>query len=99
MITVLDRQRRRVTERLVTTNVELQRALDEVKTLRGILPICAYCKKIRTDPETWIAVENYIREHSEAEFTHGVCPDCLRTHFPGIAGERKRKDLQSRIDQ
>lgn len=90
MITVLDRQRRRVTARLVTTNVELQRALDEVKTLRGILPICSYCKKIRTEPETWIAVESYIRKHSEAEFSHGVCPECLRKHFPEISGPRER---------
>ncbi len=90
MITYLDRQRRRATERLTTANEELQKALDEVKTLRGILPICAYCKKIRTDPETWMAVEIYIRKHSEAEFSHGVCPDCLRRHFPEISSARER---------
>lgn len=87
MITLLDRQRRRATERLATTNRELQRALDEVKTLRGILPICSYCKKIRTEPEKWIALESYVRKHSEAEFSHGVCPECLREHFPEISRE------------
>ena len=85
MITLLDRQRRRASDLLVTTNVELQRALAEVKTLRGILPICSYCKKIRTEPETWVAIDNYMRRHSEAEFSHGVCPECLRKHFPEVS--------------
>ena len=85
MITFLDRQRRRASDRLVTTNVDLQKALAEVKTLRGILPICSYCKKIRTEPETWVAIDNYIRRHSEAEFSHGVCPECLRKHFPEVS--------------
>lgn len=89
MITLLDGERRRAIERLLTMNGELQRALDEVKTLRGILPICAYCKKVRTEPEMWVPLENYIRKHSEAEFSHGVCPDCLRKHFPKMSGVRE----------
>lgn len=96
LITYLDRQRRRATERLITTNAELQKALNEVKTLRGILPICAYCKKIRTEPETWMAVENYIRQHSDAEFSHGVCPDCLRQHFPEISRGEGRQSPTDR---
>jgi len=52
--------------------------VDVTETIRGILPVCSYCKKIRADPETWIDLENYVRRYSEAEFSHGICPDCLR---------------------
>lgn len=61
---------------------ELQKALSEVKTLQGFLPICAYCKKIRDDKGYWKQIEAYIRDHSEAEFSHGICPDCVEKHFP-----------------
>ena len=61
----------------------LQQALDEVKTLRGLLPICASCKRIRTeDDDTWQQIEEYIAEHSEADFTHGICPECARQLYP-----------------
>jgi hypothetical protein len=63
---------------LENTNRELYTALDEIKTLRGTLLICSYCKKIETNPETWTEVESYVRKHSDADFNHGVCPDCLR---------------------
>lgn len=56
--------------------VKLQSTLDEIKTLRGILPICASCKKIRDDKGYWNQIESYIKEHSDAEFTHGICPEC-----------------------
>jgi len=59
-----------------------QKLLDEVKTLRGILPICSYCKQIRDDDGYWHAVESYITTHSGADFTHGICPNCLAEHFP-----------------
>lgn len=62
----------------------LQAALDEVRSLSGLLPICSHCKKIRDDDQSWIHVEQYIRDHSEASFTHGICPDCHRTHFPEV---------------
>jgi K+-sensing histidine kinase KdpD len=78
MVALLDRKRRRAIDSLVTTNQSLQTAFDEIKTLRGTLLICSYCKKIETNPETWMEVENYVRKHSDAEFNHGVCPDCLR---------------------
>jgi len=58
--------------------VQLQQALSQVKTLRGILPICGRCKKIRNDGGYWSEVELFVKEHSEAEFSHGFCPDCLR---------------------
>lgn len=57
---------------------ELQRALAEIKTLRGIVPICAWCKKIRDDEGYWSQVEVYVHDHSEADFTHGICPECMK---------------------
>lgn len=59
---------------------ELQDALTQVKTLRGLLPICSCCKKIRDDQGYWTAVEVYVMAHSQAEFTHGICPDCERQY-------------------
>ena len=56
---------------------ELRQALDQIKTLRGIVPICASCKKIRDDKGFWSQVEAYVSKHSEAEFSHGICPDCI----------------------
>jgi hypothetical protein len=55
---------------------DLQAALGHIKTLRGLLPICAYCKKIRNNHEYWQQVEGYISEHSDAKFSHGICPEC-----------------------
>jgi len=78
MVAALERQRRHAMDRLVTANHRLQTTLDEIKTLRGILLICSYCKKIEANPETWVELENYVRRRSDAEFSHGVCPDCLR---------------------
>ena len=56
---------------------QLQRALAEVKTLKGLLPICSYCKKIRDARGEWQRLEKYVTDHSRAKFTHGICPDCL----------------------
>lgn len=66
----------------VTDRVEAQEALrfnleHEIKTLKGIIPICSYCKKIRDDKESWQQLEQYISDHSEAHFSHGICPSCL----------------------
>jgi hypothetical protein len=58
--------------------VELQDALSNVKQLRGLLPICSYCKRIRDDRDYWNGLEHYISSHSDAKFTHGVCPSCMR---------------------
>ncbi len=64
-------------------NAELQAALDKVKLLSGLIPICAGCKKVRDDRGYWQQVEQYVAQHSEATFTHGLCPDCIREYFPG----------------
>jgi hypothetical protein len=58
--------------------------LDEVKTLKGIIPICASCKKIRDDSGYWNQIELYIKEHSEADFSHSICPDCARKLYPDL---------------
>lgn len=66
-------------EKLIT---ELKDALDEIKTLRGILPVCSYCKNIRDDKGAWSQIEAYISAHSEAKFSHSICPGCLKKHHP-----------------
>ena len=63
-------------------NIELQKAFEEIKQLKGILPICASCKKIRDDEGYWHQIELYIRDHSEADFSHGICPDCMKKLYP-----------------
>ncbi len=70
------------------TGAALQKALDEIRVLRGIIPICSYCKQIRNDAGAWEEVEKYVAEHSEAAFTHGVCPDCYKKHHPEIYKEQ-----------
>ena len=60
---------------------ELEDALKRVKQLQGLLPICSYCKKIRNDRNYWEQVDAYITSHSEAQFSHGVCPDCYEIHL------------------
>lgn len=67
--------------------LRLQDALAHVKTLRGLLPICANCKRIRDDQGYWRSVEAYVRDHSEAEFTHGLCPECASKLYPEYVGE------------
>jgi phosphoserine phosphatase RsbU/P len=61
---------------------ELHQAMSQIKTLKGLLPICSFCKKIRDDQGYWNQLENYISEHTNADFSHGICPECLEEHFP-----------------
>ena len=67
----------------------LQKALEDVKLLRGLLPICMWCKKIRDDQGYWNAIEHYIGQHSEAEFSHAICPDCKRKYAGEMFHEEK----------
>lgn len=78
------------TEELRNRNDELTDALGKVKQLSGLLPICASCKKIRDDRGYWNQLEHYISEHSEVGFSHGICPDCVETMFPGRAIRQAR---------
>jgi DNA-binding response OmpR family regulator len=75
---------RKLQKDLEDKNRRLQQALDEVKKLQGILPICAKCKKIRDDKGDWHQIETYIRKHSEAQFSHGLCKECARELYPGL---------------
>ena len=82
-----DRSRNRQEQKRAATEkeqliAELQKALVEIKTLQGIIPICASCKKIRDTDGLWNQIESYIRDHSEADFTHGICPDCAKKLYP-----------------
>ena len=73
-------------ERLIT---ELQSAIEHIKTLRGIIPICASCKKIRDDKGYWQQVEAYVSRHTEAQFSHGVCPDCMKKLYPEFCEDKE----------
>ena len=64
--------------------LELQDALAEVITLRGIIPICSSCKKVRDDKGYWNQIESYIRDHSEADFSHSICPECANELYPDL---------------
>ena len=66
---------------------ELEDALNHVKTLQGILPICMHCHKIRNDQESWERIEKYIGEHTEAQFSHGLCPECRDKYYPNTGRE------------
>lgn len=69
----------------VKTHLELKRAREEIKTLRGLLPTCAWCRRIRNETGEWESIEKYVQEHTEADFSHGMCPDCLEEKFPAVA--------------
>ena len=78
--------------RQVVTQLELRRvsanlanALNKIKLIEGLVPICSYCKGIRNDQGYWSTVEKFIKQHSDVEFTHGICDDCIRQHFPEVA--------------
>lgn len=68
--------------RLNSTINDLKKANVQIKTLEGIIPICMHCKKIRDGEKVWNQLEQYISDHSEAEFSHGICPDCIQQYYP-----------------
>ncbi len=65
-------------------NEVLRRQLEEIKTLRGLIPICAHCKNVRDDSGFWQTIEAYVCDHSEAEFSHSLCPECTDVLYPGL---------------
>jgi hypothetical protein len=75
-------QNARVYEQLEQTIAQLKEAMTNIRTLRGIIPICAGCKKIRDDKGFWSQVESYVMKHSQAQFSHGLCPECLLRYYP-----------------
>ena len=64
-----------------------ERAMAELRTLKGIIPICSYCREVKTEVGDWTRLESYVREHSAAEFSHGICPDCESERFPAVRGK------------
>jgi len=85
-----------VAERLITVQgdlatkiEELEEAMDHVKTLQGIIPICMHCHKIRSDDQAWNQLEAYITKHSDAQFSHSICPDCELEHYPELSRDKE----------
>ena len=70
---------------------ELNIAIDEIKTLKGIIPICASCKKIRDDKGYWSQIELYIKNHTEADFSHSICPECAKKLYPEINSYKSKE--------
>ena len=73
---------KRSNNELISEKEKLEEAISKIKTLSGLLPICSHCKKIRDDKGYWNQVESYIHEHTDAVFSHGICPDCAKKHYP-----------------
>jgi hypothetical protein len=73
---------RRLQQELQQKNAQLEEALANIKTLNGYLPICANCKKIRDDEGYWQQVEVYVRHHTDVQFSHGICPECMAQLYP-----------------
>jgi DNA-binding response OmpR family regulator len=77
-------ERSRTQKALREKNAQLATALANVKSLSGLLPICSHCKKIRDDKGYWSQVESYVQAHSQATFTHGLCPECIKKYYPEL---------------
>lgn len=69
---------------LARKNAELEQAMKEIKTLRGLLPVCAQCKQIRDGEDNWMALDTYVQRHTDTKFTHGLCPPCARDFLAGL---------------
>ena len=83
-----------VNAQLAEKNLALKEAMDNIKVLQGLLPICASCKNIRSDSGNWKQMEEYISEHSEAQFSHGICPDCQQKLYPRIYKRLQEKGIR-----
>lgn len=75
-------------DNLQTTITKLEKSMSKVKTLSGIIPICMHCKEIRDDQGYWNRIEKFISEHSEAEFSHGICPKCMKEKYPDLYNDK-----------
>jgi hypothetical protein len=86
----LERELDRAWQSQLEARLANDRAMADLRTLRGIIPICSFCKKVRTGVSDWQQIERYVQRHTQAEFSHGVCPDCRATHYqelyPGQTG-------------
>jgi hypothetical protein len=86
---LLEKLRKELNERIA----ELEATLSRVKQLEGLIPICMYCKKIRDDQNSWHKLEKYISDHSEAEFTHGVCPHCYEKQMENLTDKKNQTHM------
>jgi len=86
-------------KRLAQKNAELQTAFNEIKRLRGMIPICSSCQNIRDDSGYWHEVAAYISDHSEAEFTHSLCPYCMQKLYPDYIQDEMTQDEMTPKDQ
>ena len=89
-------ERNRIERRLENTVNELEEALNKINTLSGLLPICSHCKSIRDDGGYWNRLETYIASHSNAEFSHSLCPNCLKQYYPDMY-KRMTKEPASEV--
>ncbi|ROQ90215.1 MASE3 domain-containing protein [Desulfosoma caldarium] len=95
-LAVLFHQLKQSQEELFQEKEKLKAALKEIKTLQGLLPICSYCKKIRDNQGDWHSLEVYLRSHTNAMLSHGICPDCLRKHYPDMADQILKTDTSQK---
>jgi len=72
---------------------ELRESIENIKTLKGLIPICASCKKIRDDSGYWSQVEDYLQVHSDASFSHGICPDCMKKLYPDLIDKMEKNNI------
>jgi hypothetical protein len=75
----------------------LKKSMETIQTLRGLIPICSHCKKIRNDKGYWQQLEVFFREHANAEFTHGLCPECEKKHYSKFTKQLKKKGVVSGV--
>ena len=81
----------RLNTELEKKSKKLEDAIAEIKQLKGILPLCSYCKRIRDDSGSWEQVDTYLQKHSGADISHSLCPDCIKEHYPQIAEKMNKK--------
>lgn len=84
-------QIRKQNQDLLQANQQLEKALLDIDTLTGMLPVCSSCKKIRDDQGTWHSMEHYVQSHTRAQFTHGMCPDCMKKFYPDLTDRKDQK--------
>jgi PAS domain S-box-containing protein len=89
-------QQKGTEKELEQTIAKLQKAAANIKTLRGLLPICSHCKRIRDDRGKWHQLEDYIRDHTEAEFSHSLCPDCMQSLYPDLFQQQSELEFKER---
>lgn len=91
-MTLISNEMANLTRDLHRKNRELQQAQAQIKTLKGIIPICMHCKEIRNDEGYWVQLEKYIAEHSDAQLSHGICDKCMEKYYPDVAEQKKMKE-------